>query len=101
MEKICNKCGLPKELCACEVIAKEREAIKVYIEAKRYGKSVTIVEGISKDMDSKSILKELKTRLACGGTLKDSIIELQGNHKDKVKSILMKLGFNSEQIEVG
>ena len=100
MERICNKCGLPKELCACEVIAKEKETIKVYTEAKRYGKSVTIVEGISKDMDSKSILKELKTRLACGGTLKDSIIELQGNHKNKVKSILMKLGFSNEQIEV-
>jgi len=48
----------------------------------------------------KKILKELKTRLACGGTIKDGIIELQGNHKEKAKSILVRLGFSEEQIEV-
>jgi translation initiation factor 1 len=58
------------------------------------------VEGISKDVGVKNVLKELKTRLACGGTLKDGVIELQGNHMDKVKSILVKLGFKEEQIEV-
>ena len=100
MDKICEKCGLPKDLCVCETIAKEKEKIKIYNVRRRYGKFSTIVEGIGKDVDSKRILKELKTKLACGGTLKGNTIELQGNHKDKVKPILVKLGFTEDQIEV-
>ncbi len=94
MEKICDKCGLPKSLCVCETIAKEKEKIR-----GRYGKFITLVEGIGKDADPKSVLKELKTKLACGGTIKNNAIELQGNHREKVKGILVKLGFPEEQIE--
>jgi len=100
MSSVCEKCGLPKELCVCETLAKEREKIKIFDERKRYGKAVTVIQGISKDVDVKSILKELKTRLACGGTIKDNTIELQGEHKKRVKEILIKLGFPEEQIEI-
>ena len=100
MNEICPKCGLPKELCTCEVLAKEKEKIQVFTERKRYGKNITIVKGISKDVDVKAILKELKHKLACGGTLKDDEIELQGDHKGKLKQILVKMGFPEDQIEV-
>ncbi len=100
MDKICDKCGLPKELCACETIAKEKEKIRVYMNRRRYGKMITIVEGIGKDADNKKVLKELKNRLACGGTLKGNIIELQGDHKSRVKGALIKLGFSEDQIDV-
>ena len=100
MDKICDKCGLPKSLCVCETIAKEKEKIKVFTVRRRFGKFITLVEGIGKDADPKSVLKELKTRLACGGTIKDKTIELQGNHRDRVKGILIKLGFPEEQIDI-
>ncbi len=100
MNGVCTKCGLNKEFCVCETLAKEKEKIRVSGIKRRYGKFTTVVNGISKDMDIKHILKELKTRLACGGTCKDGIIELQGDHRAKVKSILIKLGFSEEQIEV-
>ncbi len=100
MDKICEKCGLPKELCACETIAKEKESIRVSVDRRRYGKHITVVEGIGKDSDNKRILKELKNRLACGGTLKGNVIELQGNHRNKVLEVLVKLGFSRDQIEV-
>jgi translation initiation factor 1 len=100
MDKICDKCGLPKELCACETIAKEKERIRVSLDKRRYGKQITIVEGIGKDADNKNVLKELKNRLACGGTMKGNVIELQGNHKNRVKGVLIKLGFSDDQIEV-
>jgi translation initiation factor 1 len=100
MDEICEKCGLPKELCACETIAKEKEKIRVSTIRRRYGKFTTLVEGIGKDADNKKILKELKQRLACGGTLKDDIIELQGDHKGKVLEALKKLGFSEDQIEI-
>ena len=101
MSKICDKCGLPKELCVCETLAKEKERIRIYSTKRRFGKVTTIVEGVSKDVDNKKILRELKAKLACGGTLKGDIIELQGEHKGKVKEILIKMGFSADQIEIG
>ncbi len=101
MSEICSKCGLPKELCTCEAMAKEEEKIKVYTVNRRFGKKTTVIEGISKDLDIKKILKEMKTKLACGGTVKGKMIELQGDHKSKIKTILVKLGFPEDRIEVG
>jgi translation initiation factor 1 len=100
MAEICPNCGLPKDICACETIAKEEEKIRVTSERKRFGKRVTLIEGISKDVNSKDILKELKTKLACGGTMKDGVIELQGDHRRKIRGILVKLGFQSDKIEI-
>ena|SRR3989338_4176577 len=96
---VCPNCGLPKEICACESIAREEEKIKVFSEKRRYGKAITVITGLSKDSDSKKILKEMKTRLACGGTIKNNEIELQGEHVEKIKQILLKLGFQKDQIE--
>jgi len=100
MAETCPKCGLPKELCTCETIAKESEKIRVYSVKRRFGKMTTIISGISKDVDIKKIFKELKTKLACGGTMKNNEIELQGEHRQKVKQLLVKMGFPDDQIEV-
>lgn len=101
MSEICSTCGLPKELCVCETIAKEDQRIKVYLIAKKFNKNYTIIEGINdKDIDMKGLAKKLKTTLACGGTIKDGRIELQGDHKQKVKDILIQSGFAKETIDV-
>jgi translation initiation factor 1 len=100
MTEICPNCGLPKDICACETIAKEEEKIKISSIKKRFGKSVTTIEGMSKDVDSRNILKELKTKLACGGTMKNGVMELQGDHRKKIKEILVKIGFQEDKIEV-
>ena len=49
-------------------------------------------------LDVKQIAKTLKNELACGGTHKDGIIELQGDHRKKIKEILVKLGFEEDSI---
>jgi translation initiation factor 1 len=98
---ICNTCGLPKELCVCESIAKESQEIKVYTIKKKFGKMNTLIEGIdAKQIDIKDLTKKLKNHLACGGTSKEGKIELQGDHKLKVKEELVKLGFPLETIIV-
>ena len=97
MPDICSTCGLPKELCVCEEIAREQQDIKIYIEKRRYGKTVTIVEGINaNDIDINDLARQLKTKCASGGTVKDGNIELQGDHKKKVQNALVELGFNLE-----
>jgi len=96
---ICPKCGLPKQACVCEQIAKSSQRIKVTLEKKKYGKIATMVTGFGSGIDGKKIAKALKEELACGGTYKDNAIELQGEHQKKTKEILKKLGFPEESID--
>ena len=96
--EICPKCGLPKQACVCEKIAKGSENIKVTAEKKRYGKYVTIVSGLN-EVNVKEVAKALKNELACGGTFRENEIELQGDHRKKIKEALVKLGFNPETID--
>lgn len=101
MSDICSKCGLPQELCVCESIAKESQKIEVTTEKKKFGKVYTVIRGIDeKEIDIKSLVKKLKTKFACGGTAKEGKIELQGNHKSKVKESLIESGFATESILV-
>jgi len=94
MAGICPTCGLPKELCACEEIAREQQEIRITTAKRRYGKVVTIVEGINaSDIDIDDLARQLKTRCASGGTVKEGNIELQGDHKRKVEQVLQELGF--------
>lgn len=97
--EICPKCGLPKQACVCEQIVKSSQRIKVTTDRKRYGKVVTIVTGFDSGIDVKKIAKSLKNELACGGTSKDDIIELQGDHTKKIKNLLVGLGFDEESID--
>ncbi len=100
MTDICPKCGLPKELCVCDVLDKEIESrIKVYTKKAKFDKIVTIVEGLNPN-EIEDATKDLKRTLACGGTSKDNLIELQGNHKSKVKHILVNMGYKDSNIDV-
>ncbi len=97
----CPKCGLPKDLCVCEEIAKETQKIKVYVDKRKFNKYVTIIEGIDlKTIDVNKLVKKLKSTLACGGTVKNNRIELQGDHRDKVKKLLVEAGFPEDMIEI-
>jgi translation initiation factor 1 len=101
MSDICSKCGLPKELCVCETIAKETLTIKVRLEKKKFNKVYTVIEGIDeKEINMKDLAKKLKSMFACGGTAKDGKVELQGDHLHKVKNVLIQMGFPKETIEV-
>lgn len=90
--------NLPTDASAFDEIAKSDQKIVVSIVSRRYGKITTLVSGFDKDFDIKGTAKHLKEKLACGGTVKDGIIELQGNHKKKVKSMLIDAGFSEESI---
>lgn len=95
----CPKCGLPKELCVCEEMTKETQRIRVTSDRRTYGKVVTIIDGLE-NVDIEKIAKELKRRLACGGTAKNNRIELQGDHLNKMKDILIEMGFSEDMIEI-
>jgi translation initiation factor 1 len=98
MANICNVCGLPKELCVCEQIARESQKIIVKLVKKKFGKQYTMIEGIdTNEIDIRDVAKKLKNKFACGGTAKDGYI---GNHLTKVQQALIELGFAPETIDL-
>ena len=52
--------GLPKELLAMEDIVREQQSIKVHVEKRRYGKLVTVIDGMGKGVDIVDLAKQLK-----------------------------------------
>jgi translation initiation factor 1 len=63
--------------------------IFVYTDVKKFNKPITIIQGL-KDKDLiRMILRELKKKIGTGGTYKNGIIILQGNHQEYVKKYLM------------
>lgn len=90
--------GLPVEAVTWEDLAKSEQKITVSTVARRYGKITTLVSGFDKSIDLKQTAKSLKEALACGGTVKDGVIELQGNHLRQVRAVLVRLGFPDNAI---
>ncbi|MFH1521214.1 MAG: stress response translation initiation inhibitor YciH [Candidatus Micrarchaeota archaeon] len=96
----CQKCGMLKDLCVCEILDKQGVTkIKVYTTKKKFRKLVTIVEGVdAAQLDQTA--RELKHKLACGGTSKNGVIILQGDHKRRTAEVLKQLGYLAESIEI-
>ena len=60
----------------------------------RKGKGVTIVTGVPlAGSELEELAKELKARCGAGGTLKQRVIEIQGDHRDAIVSLLQEKGF--------
>ncbi len=53
-----------------------------------------------KEFNLKDIAVRLKSKLACGGTVKGNTIELQGNHQHRILNLLETLGFNSDSFDI-
>ncbi len=100
MTLVCTTCGLPKDLCVCESIAKETQKIEVKLEKRKFGKQYTVIYGLEHDIDTKDLCRKLKEKLACGGTVKNSVIELQSKYPIRVKQLLIEFGFVPERIVV-
>ena len=90
--------GLPSEIW--ESLAKDTQQIKVFAEKRRWGKYMTVISGLDNSVDVKKLLKDLKRKLACGGTYKNDQIELQGDHRRRMTGVLVGLGFQENSIEV-
>ncbi len=97
--KMCPKCGKPINNCVCrqqKKIVKSDGIIRVGRETKgRKGKGVTIVYGVPiKNSDELIIFaKKLKQKLGTGGTVKNGVIEIQGDQRDALIIELEKQGF--------
>ena len=102
--RICPDCSQPVAQCQCaarqRALLAARSAaadgvVRVQRETKgRGGKSVTLVRGLALDAAALSALgKQLKTACGSGGTAKDGLIQVQGDHVDTLMAALAKLGY--------
>ena len=104
LNNTCSVCGLPKELCVCQEVDKTSSLIEIKVERRKYGKFWAVVSGIDVDLsDLKEILKLIKNKMACGGTIKSKDIEILYGRNDRTKElieILVQQGFNKDSIHI-
>ena len=95
MDETCTRCGLPQKLCVCEELTTTGQGVTLRIDERRSGRQMTVINGFDATTDLDDLATELKSTLACGGTVTDRTIELQGDHRDRIDSALHKYGFHT------
>jgi len=95
----CERCDQPRAACRCprnaagEITLPQDQPARVRRE-KRGGRVVTVITGLDPvASDLPALLKEFRTALGVGGTVKDGTIELQGDHRDALVTRLCALGY--------
>lgn len=99
--RMCPDCRQPIAACSCKakVAPKGDGVVRVSRQTKgRGGKCVTLVKGVALDADALAALgKQLRTACGSGGTVKDGVIEIQGDHCERVMAELAKQGHRAKQ----
>ena len=87
--------SVKKQISSKPLAHKNDGIVRVGRETKgRKGKGVTLITGIQHCPDElKKIAKQLKQMCGCGGAVKDGVIEIQGDHRDKIVDELSKQGY--------
>jgi len=100
--RICPECGKAAKACMCVRAARKSGGdgiVRVLRETKgRKGKGVTVITGLPLSApDLKALGRQLKKTCGSGGTVKDGVIEIQGDHRDRLLVELKKLGFAAKR----
>ena len=99
--RICPGCENPVQQCTCRKRASPigDGNVRVSRETKgRKGKGVTLVKGLAMDADTLAVMgKKLKAMCGAGGTVKDGIIEIQGDHIERILDYLKKQGVKAKR----
>lgn len=100
--RICPACGQPTKQCCCrrpQTAAQSDGIVRIKRETKgRKGKGVTLVTGLTlHGQELKSLAKTLKQKCGTGGTVKDGVIEIQGDHRAQLLELLQEKGWKVKQ----
>ena len=98
---VCDRCGQLESACTCPalVVAPVRippggQTARLKVEKRAKGKVVTAVAGLDPaGNDLADLAAQLKSRCGAGGTVKDGVIELQGDHLGAAEAALRAIGF--------
>ena len=99
--RMCPECRQPVPACSCKArpAATGDGVVRVSRVTKgRGGKAVTLVKGLALDAVALAALgKQLRTACGAGGTTKDGVIEIQGDHVELLIGELTKQGFKAKK----
>jgi translation initiation factor 1 len=94
--RMCPGCRQPVAACVCgpQTVPAGDGIVRVSRETKgRAGKGVTLVTGLALDAPALAALgKQLKAACGTGGTAKDGVIEIQGDHRERIAELLAAQG---------
>ncbi len=99
---LCPECGRARANCACAAAARgqilgDGKVVVARQTKGRGGKTVTVVKGVALDTAGLAALgKQLRSRCGAGGTVKDGVIEIQGEHGDTVLQALLQAGYTAK-----
>ena len=99
----CVKCGKSQRKCRCNNSVRTKPPsdgiVRVGRETKgRKGKGVTVISGLGlAGVELKALAKALKSKCGTGGTVKDGVIEIQGDHRDLVVGELRSRGIQAKR----
>jgi translation initiation factor 1 len=98
-DKVVPRNDKPSVKAPKETIHALQQRVYVRLERKgRGGKSVTLIEGLQiSAKDREALLKQLKARLGTGGSLKNDVLEIQGDHCETIIVLLHKMGYKSKR----
>jgi translation initiation factor 1 len=98
----CKRCGLSLKVCRCEEkqqvpASKNAGRIIVARETKgRKGSGVTLIKGLPlQEHELKELAKAFKQLCGSGGAVKQGVIEIQGEHRDKLLAELIRRGYQA------
>jgi len=95
----CDRCGQLDDDCVCppppkEWLAPSTQTARLAVEKRKRGKVVTVVRGLAaEDNDLPALLTRLKTACGAGGAVKDDLLEVQGNHLERLRGLLEEIGY--------
>jgi translation initiation factor 1 len=99
----CERCGELVQSCVCpppepERVPPKQQLVKIAIEKRKKGKVVTVLRGLAPDgAGTADLLSHLKSVCGAGGTSKDGVLEIQGEHSNRVRESLLKLGYRIQR----
>ena len=95
--RMCPDCRQPVASCTCkaQVLPQTDGVVRVSLQTKgRGGKSVTLVKGLPLDaLALAAVAKQLRAACGSGGTVKDGVVEVQGDHVATVMAALQKQSY--------
>ena len=95
----CTQCGALDLECTCppateSVVPPDEQTARIRVEKRKRGKMVTVIRGLSNQGNHlEDLLTQLKSSLGAGGSLRQSDIEIQGDHAERLAGLLKKMGY--------
>lgn len=101
--RLCPGCGQPKDACTCNqalIVRSGDGIVRISRETKgRKGKGVTLISGLPlNEIELKLLARELKIKCGSGGTVREGIIEIQGDHRDKLVDEFQARGYVTKRV---